>query len=332
MRKRHTWQALAGLCGAIVLGATAAAQNAPAKSNQNQPAKEPPQQVDPTRPTSNQNQPAKQPPQQVDPNRPKSSQNQPAKPRTTGATNDPAVKQQAENAAGEASKTVNQTVNKTGTDAGNAAGDAAKKAAGNAPNKAADAAATNAADVKSGDDRLLEMLAKEEGKYRRRLARIQRVETLAKEKGDEALLGRVAKVMAKLEAQHERKMAGLRQRFGERNVNMGVDRMQKARGKSMNTRGNRGRGGGKGNQAGADKVLVCHVSEEDGARRTIEISRSALQAHLDHGDTLGACPGDENRPNAGGTNDARGSNSGNGAGKSNDKNAPAKPQRGSTLR
>jgi len=43
-----------------------------------------------------------------------------------------------------------------------------------------------------------------------------------------------------------------------------------------------------------DKVKVCHVppGEPENAH-TIEISESALPSHLDHGDSLGACPDDD---------------------------------------
>ncbi len=43
-----------------------------------------------------------------------------------------------------------------------------------------------------------------------------------------------------------------------------------------------------------DKVKICHIppGNEENAH-TIEISESALASHLDHGDTLGACPDDD---------------------------------------
>ena len=42
-----------------------------------------------------------------------------------------------------------------------------------------------------------------------------------------------------------------------------------------------------------DKVKVCHIPPgNEGNAHTIEISESALSAHLGHGDTLGACPED----------------------------------------
>ena len=40
-------------------------------------------------------------------------------------------------------------------------------------------------------------------------------------------------------------------------------------------------GGGK---AGGDTALVCHKG-----KKTLELPREAVQAHLDHGDTLGPC-------------------------------------------
>ena len=39
------------------------------------------------------------------------------------------------------------------------------------------------------------------------------------------------------------------------------------------------------------KVAICHESDDEGApkTKTIRVSRSALSAHLAHGDSLGAC-------------------------------------------
>ena len=37
------------------------------------------------------------------------------------------------------------------------------------------------------------------------------------------------------------------------------------------------------------KVTICHKPEKNGGK-TIRISRSALRAHMRHGDTTGACP------------------------------------------
>ena len=39
----------------------------------------------------------------------------------------------------------------------------------------------------------------------------------------------------------------------------------------------------------SDKVTICHKPNSKNPH-TITISRSALQAHLDHGDTIGPCP------------------------------------------
>ena len=38
------------------------------------------------------------------------------------------------------------------------------------------------------------------------------------------------------------------------------------------------------------KVTICHVAGQSGNRVTIEVAASAVPAHLDHGDRLGACP------------------------------------------
>jgi hypothetical protein len=43
-----------------------------------------------------------------------------------------------------------------------------------------------------------------------------------------------------------------------------------------------------------DKVKICHIPDGNPANaHTIEISESALASHLDHDDTLGACPDDD---------------------------------------
>jgi hypothetical protein len=46
--------------------------------------------------------------------------------------------------------------------------------------------------------------------------------------------------------------------------------------------------GGDQSSDGGEKVLVCHKPKKN--PHTLSISRSALPAHLAHGDTLGACP------------------------------------------
>jgi hypothetical protein len=44
-------------------------------------------------------------------------------------------------------------------------------------------------------------------------------------------------------------------------------------------------GGSKtGGKAGGDTAVVCHKG-----KKTLELPRSAAQAHLDHGDKLGPC-------------------------------------------
>jgi len=41
---------------------------------------------------------------------------------------------------------------------------------------------------------------------------------------------------------------------------------------------------GGGGKAGGDTAVVCHKG-----KKTLELPRSAAQAHLDHGDKLGPC-------------------------------------------
>ena len=41
---------------------------------------------------------------------------------------------------------------------------------------------------------------------------------------------------------------------------------------------------GNGGKAGGDTAVVCHKG-----KKTLELPREAVQAHLDHGDRLGPC-------------------------------------------
>jgi hypothetical protein len=43
-------------------------------------------------------------------------------------------------------------------------------------------------------------------------------------------------------------------------------------------------GGGGGGKAGGDTELVCHKG-----KKTLELPREAVKAHLDHGDRRGPC-------------------------------------------
>jgi hypothetical protein len=43
-------------------------------------------------------------------------------------------------------------------------------------------------------------------------------------------------------------------------------------------------GGKAGGKAGGDTAVVCHKG-----KKTLELPRSAAQAHIDHGDKLGPC-------------------------------------------
>ena len=45
-----------------------------------------------------------------------------------------------------------------------------------------------------------------------------------------------------------------------------------------------GGGGSAGGKASGDTAVVCHKG-----KKTLELPRSAAQAHLDHGDRLGPC-------------------------------------------
>ena len=48
--------------------------------------------------------------------------------------------------------------------------------------------------------------------------------------------------------------------------------------------GDSGKAGGNAGKAGGDTAVVCHKG-----KKTLELPRSAAQAHLDHGDRLGPC-------------------------------------------
>lgn len=54
--------------------------------------------------------------------------------------------------------------------------------------------------------------------------------------------------------------------------------------------GNSGNAGGNSGQGNNDKIVICHLPPGDTSnRQTLEIPRAALDAHLAHGDRLGAC-------------------------------------------
>jgi hypothetical protein len=60
----------------------------------------------------------------------------------------------------------------------------------------------------------------------------------------------------------------------------------KAKGKGNGKAKGKGNGNGKGNKHGHSKVVICHKG------KTMEVPEPAVQAHLDHGDSLDACYGD----------------------------------------
>ena len=62
----------------------------------------------------------------------------------------------------------------------------------------------------------------------------------------------------------------------------------KGKGKGKGKAKGKGNGNGKGNKHGQSKVVICHKG-----RQTMEVPEPAVQAHLNHGDTLGPCYGDE---------------------------------------
>ena len=57
---------------------------------------------------------------------------------------------------------------------------------------------------------------------------------------------------------------------------------------SGSTDSNTGNSGDSGN---GGKITICHKTGVGGATTTLQVSTSALQAHLDHGDKIGACDG-----------------------------------------
>jgi len=52
-------------------------------------------------------------------------------------------------------------------------------------------------------------------------------------------------------------------------------------------------------QSSEPKVTICHISPGNQKPKTISVGTSALQAHIDHGDTIGPCEGDEANDNNG---------------------------------
>ena len=49
-------------------------------------------------------------------------------------------------------------------------------------------------------------------------------------------------------------------------------------------------------QVGEKMVVICHIPPGNPSNhQTITVGAAAVQAHLDHGDTLGACQGESNQ-------------------------------------
>ncbi|RJS20865.1 hypothetical protein DRW03_19520 [Corallococcus sp. H22C18031201] len=65
-----------------------------------------------------------------------------------------------------------------------------------------------------------------------------------------------------------------------------------------------GRGVEDGGSGGNDHVSVCHIPPGNPANaHTIIVGAPAVEAHLRHGDTLGACGGDAGTPTDGGSSE-----------------------------
>jgi hypothetical protein len=91
-----------------------------------------------------------------------------------------------------------------------------------------------------------------------------------------------------------------------------------------NGNGNNGNGNGNGNSntSTEDSTLtICHIPPGNPNNpQTIQIPLSALQAHLDHGDYLGACVQTPNNGNGNGNNNSGNGNNNNGNGNGNGNN------------
>ncbi len=89
----------------------------------------------------------------------------------------------------------------------------------------ADAAKEKAAKAKT-DMAMKRQLANAESRYRVRSAKLAKLATIAEEKGDQEMIGRIAKLQTKNEGIRERKIVQLREKYGDETVDSGLKKVE----------------------------------------------------------------------------------------------------------
>ncbi len=149
-----------------------------------------------------------------------------------------------------------------------------------------------------GSPVLFRELSERVTRYQLRRAKLDRLRALALEQGDQDMLKEVDQVIADNEKAYQQRMDGLRKRFGQEALTEAFNRIKRRSADDVRlkklSKDPTGQEAGEeksGDGQKEEKVTICHVSPANPSKhRTIQVSKAALQAHLDHGDTLGPCP------------------------------------------
>lgn len=134
--------------------------------------------------------------------------------------------------------------------------------------------------VQDDEKAAVEAMAQAESTYRRRLARLDRIEEIAKGQGNQEMLAEVSELRAQSEEVYGRRMAKIREQAGRVTFQLArkrlTDRLERSGKQSAATAG--------------DLVAVCHgPAGQAGTRKTLYLPKSAADAHVAHGDALGPC-------------------------------------------